>query len=443
LNGNTKTQQKKMATVSGTSSSKSQTKRKHDGERKNIYLGMNDFDKIVKENAAFIDKTMFIKEWMEARVEVSVFLRPRRFGKSTNLSMLKSFFSFGAELKDFSGYFIGKETEFIEKHRGKYPVVSLNMKGIGGDDWGEMLREIWSCLRDTLEDQEENLNKQDVKFIGIDCHDATAQPNETIAAGFLNHLMKHLEKKYKQNVIVLIDDYDAPLNHAFRMGYYAKASSFFEEFYSNGLKVNSALKRACLMGIVEIRGCGNQSGLNNFVTYPCNEQEFSQYFGFTKEEITTFLDNNKEEIQGVMEWYNGYCIGSCQVVNPWSFMSFMKSRILKSYWTRTASIDSICATINPVLSVKLIKIMAQLYEANGHENGYEIAELSTNFNYGCSFDLKVTLCILVHAGYPAYNKKKVFMPNQEIKNEWANCSIGVTDSGIVGAPCQQDIMNDL
>jgi Predicted AAA-ATPase len=153
-----------MATVSATSSSKSQMNRKYDGKRNQMYLGMNDFDKIikdnvafidktkfikdfgmndfdkiVKENAAFIDKTMFIKEWMETQVEVSVFLRPRRFGKSTNLSMLKSFYSFGAELKDFSGYFIGEETEFIEKHRGKYPVVSLNMKGIGGDDWGEML----------------------------------------------------------------------------------------------------------------------------------------------------------------------------------------------------------------------------------------------------------------------------------------------------------------
>jgi hypothetical protein len=95
------------------------------------------------------------------------------------------------------------------------------------------------------------------------------------------------------------------------------------------------------------------------------------------------------------------------------------------------------------VSVNLIKILAQLYEGNGHENGYEIGELSTNFNYGCSFDLQSTLCFLVHAGYLAYNKKKVFMPNQEIKNEWANCSFGVTDSGIVGAPCQQDIMNAL
>ena len=117
-----------MATIEATSSG--EKKRKYDGESKNVFLGMNNFDDIIEENAAFVDKTMFIKEWMEKSGKVSVFLRPRQFGKSTNLYMLRSFFSFGANSKDFSGYFIGKETDFVEKHRGKYPVVSLNMKGI-------------------------------------------------------------------------------------------------------------------------------------------------------------------------------------------------------------------------------------------------------------------------------------------------------------------------
>jgi Predicted AAA-ATPase len=269
-----------MSTVEAASSG--EKKRKYDGEQKRVCLGTNDFDDIIKENAAFVDKTMFIKEWMEKSDKVSAFLRPRRFGKSTNISMLKTFFSLGAESKDFSGFFIGAETEFIEEHCGKYPVVSLNMKGINGHDWGEMLTRIWSCLRDTLEDQEEKLNEQDIQFIGIDCYDATLQPNETIAARFLKRLMTRLKKKYKQNVIVLIDDYDAPLNHALQMGFYERASSFFKEFYSNGLKDNPSLKRACLMGIVEIRGGGIHSGLNNLVTYPCNKEEFSQYFGFTK-----------------------------------------------------------------------------------------------------------------------------------------------------------------
>jgi Predicted AAA-ATPase len=122
-----------------------------------------------------------------------VFLRPGRFGKRTNLSMLHSFFSFGAELKDFNRFLIGKEIEFMKEHCGKYPVAMMNMKDIDGDNWEQMLSRIWSSLRATIIDQEENLNKLDVKFIGVDCYDASGQPSESIAAAFLKHLTSHLQ----------------------------------------------------------------------------------------------------------------------------------------------------------------------------------------------------------------------------------------------------------
>ena len=142
-----------MATAS--SSAREKKRKRSDA----ICLGTSDFDEIIEENAAFIDKTMFIKDWMENPAGVSVCLRPRRFGKSTNLSMLKSFFSFGAESKDFSRFFIGKETEFIKKHCGKYPVVYLNMKGIGGDNWEKMLSKIWLCLREAISSQRRSLDE--------------------------------------------------------------------------------------------------------------------------------------------------------------------------------------------------------------------------------------------------------------------------------------------
>ena len=138
------TKKRSMATAS--SSAREKKRKRSDA----ICLGTDDFDKIIEKNAAFIDKTMFIKDWMDKQDEANVFLRPRRFGKSTNLSMLKSFFSFGAESKDFSRFFIGKETEFIKKHCGKYPVVYLNMKEIGGDSWEMMLNDIWACLSGTI-----------------------------------------------------------------------------------------------------------------------------------------------------------------------------------------------------------------------------------------------------------------------------------------------------
>jgi Predicted AAA-ATPase len=130
-------------------------------------------------------------------------------------------------------------------------------------------------------------------------------------------------------VILLVDEYDAPLTHAFQKGFFDRASEFFGNFYSNGLKSNVALKRACLMGIVEIGGTGIISIVNSMVLYSSKSEQYSQYFGFTKEEITAFL---KEKFQEVMEWYNQYYIGSSQVINPWSFMSYVRKVIVKSYW---------------------------------------------------------------------------------------------------------------
>jgi hypothetical protein len=270
-----------------------------------IFVGTDDFDKIMERKAKIIDKTMFIKEWMQTGVEVSVFLRPRRFGKSTNLSMLKSFFSFGAELKDFSSYIIGKETEFIEKHRGKYPVVLMTMKGVVGENWEEMLKRLWAVLRFVICDQDHCLDDKDIKIIGVDCYDAYQNPDESIAELFLMSLTRRLEKKCNAKVILLIDEYDAPLNHAFRKGYFSKASDFFGSFYSNGLKSNSSLMSACLMGIVELRGIGMLSGLNNYVLYSSKTVKFSQYFGFTRDEVSKFLGEDEKKLK--MFW-NGIMV---------------------------------------------------------------------------------------------------------------------------------------
>jgi Predicted AAA-ATPase/PD-(D/E)XK nuclease superfamily len=421
------------------SSSRRVKKVNNHGKRKDIFLGTDNFKDILNQNAAFVDKTMFIKEWMEKKDKVSVFLRPRRFGKSLNLSILRSFFSFGAESQDFSEFLIGQETEFMKEHCGKYPVVMMNMKDIGGNSWENMFDELCAMLRFVMSNQDASLNNDDADIIGINFRDTKAKPDEAIAKRFLLNLTDRLYKKCNKGVIVLIDEYDAPLNHAFRKGFYDSASDFFGSFYSSCLKSNDALERACLMGIVEIRGTGMLSGLNNVVTYPCNDVEFSQYFGFSKEEITTFLKDDTQQIQNVMEWYNGYYIGSSQVINPWSFMSYMRKGILKSYWVQTANVDSIRTIINPVLSIELIKILVELYEGKD----YEIGELSTRVNYGSPFDIKSILCFLVHSGYLTYNKKKVSMPNHEIKSEWIDCSFGVTDSGIIDSPFQQNIMNAL
>jgi Predicted AAA-ATPase/PD-(D/E)XK nuclease superfamily len=438
-NNNKKQKNTRRSPLKLESSRRSVKKAKHHGERKDIFLGTDSFNDILKKNAAFVDKTMLIKEWMEKKDKVSIFLRPRRFGKSLNLSMLRSFLSIGAKSKDFSEFRIGKETEFMKKHCGKYPVVMMNMKGIDGDTWKEMLRDLLAMLKDIMISQASHLNEEDKQYIGIKYFEAESLPSESNAKRFLLRLTSCLKQKFNKEVIVLVDEYDAPLNHAFRMGYYEKASTFFGSFYSNGLKTNDALERACLMGIVEIRGNKILSGLNNMVLYSSESEQYSQYFGFTKEEITTFLEDDTEQVQKIMGWYNGYYMGSNKVINPWSCLNYLHSKKLKSYWVQTANIDSIRTIINPVLSMKLIKILVQLYE--GKE--YGIGALSTQVDYKSSFDIKLILCFLVHTGYLTYNDRKVFMPNHEIKSEWIDCSFGVTDSGIIDSPFQENIMNTL
>ena len=196
---------------SAASSSTSDRKRKRSQK---LILGGSDFDEIIEENAPFIDKTMFIKDWMEAPVVVIAVMRPSRFGKSTNLSMLKSFFSLKAQPRNFERFLIGKETEFIEEHCGQYPVVYMDMKEIGGDNWEQMLSHIWLRLGEAIEDQSCNLTKQDLELIGVDYRNTEAIPKENYASLCLKRLTTCLQKKFNQRVIVLIDEYDAPLNHA-------------------------------------------------------------------------------------------------------------------------------------------------------------------------------------------------------------------------------------
>jgi Predicted AAA-ATPase/PD-(D/E)XK nuclease superfamily len=225
----------------------------------------------------------------------------------------------------------------------------------------------------------------------------------------------------------------------FKRDFYEKASSFFAEFYSNVLNDNCNLKRACLMGIVELQGGGILSELNNLVSYPCDEDEFSQYFGFTAEEITAFLKEDREEIQGVMEWFNGYFIGSCQVINPFSFMSYIDKRMLKSYWTRTANLDSILSTIYPETNLDLVTVLKEVYDTND----YEIGELLTVKDSFVEGSVGLILSFLVHTGYLTYKEGKVMIPNKELQLEWRNYILGLTSKNVMMTKTQLSFLNAL
>ncbi|KAI3638177.1 hypothetical protein MIR68_003788 [Amoeboaphelidium protococcarum] len=219
-----------------------------------LLLGTSNFDEIMEKDALFIDKSLFIKEFMNDGSEVIAILRPRRFGKSTNLSMLKSFLSLNAQPRHFDRYLIGKEIDIVEKHCGKYPVVVLDLKDCKGDSWEKMYSSVWRFIREMVQRHKRELEDSilSMKEYGFDYSDPKPSNNEVVVGSSLQWLTRELNEKYGKCVVVLVDEYDAPLNHAFRQGYYNKASQFFDLLYSSALKGNSALEKACLMGIVEV-----------------------------------------------------------------------------------------------------------------------------------------------------------------------------------------------
>jgi hypothetical protein len=246
-----------------------------------------------------------------------------------------------------------------------------------------------------------------------------APTNTAFVSSTLDWLITSLFEHYKKEVIVLIDEYDSPLNHAFRNGFYDKASKFFGKFYSCALKGNSALKKACLMGIVEVRGAGILSGLNNIQVYSVADRKYSSKFGFTKSEIESIV-GNETDMDDIYDWYNGYIIGDNLVINPWSFMTWLDRKEFKSYWVNSAYLD----TISTILSHHVKTILAPIFAIlSQKKEKYEIAPLKTQVNYSnTDWDTTSILHFLVHTGYLTYNveQNKPFasIPNKEVYIHW-------------------------
>ncbi|KAJ3209673.1 hypothetical protein HK099_008445 [Clydaea vesicula] len=361
-----------------------------------------------------------IKEFMEDSAEVVCILRPRRFGKSTNLNMLKSFLSTGSDPNRFKEYLIFKEKDFIDQHCGKYPVVFLDLKDIKGYNWDEMLHKICRFVRKLVSSFFTVLNSNMFPSDQLVFDSLTSlTPDTDLVETALSFLIEQLSKICEQRVIVLVDEYDTPLNHAFQNGFYDKASSFFGTFYSSALKGNSALEKACLVGIVQVKGAGILSGLNNFRVYDVAKERYSAFFGFTKEEIECFIPD-EETLHQVLNWYNGYWIGSKQMLNPWSFISWVVDRELSSYWVETATVEKNFSTLLQGQKQLFTEIFYIIY--NG--DPLDVSSLNSAVKYSeTEWSIDGILHFLVHAGYLTYHKGlngmgEVFIPNKELHLHW-------------------------
>ena len=307
--------------------------------KKAVPVGIEDFERIIREDYYYVDKTLLIEELLINRAPVTLFTRPRRFGKTLNMSMIKYFFDVKnkEENKKLFENLKISNSEYMSE-QGKYPVIFISLKDLKEDTWEECIESIkdimhkifneYSFLREKLNVVEKRQFDKIWEITG----------NERNFKTSLLDLSNYLNKYYGEKAIILIDEYDAPIINAFDKGYYNEAVNFFQTFYSSALKTNNSLKYGVLTGITRIIKEGIFSGLNNLYVNTILSRDYSEYFGLLESEVVEMLDyfDMKYKIEEVREWYNGYIFGEREVYNPWSIVNYVREKEIKAYWANVS-----------------------------------------------------------------------------------------------------------
>ncbi len=322
-------------------------------------IGVDDFEKIRTENYYYVDKTGFIKDLLLNRGEVNLFTRPRRFGKSLNMSMLRCFFETGADEKLFEGLAISRETKLCDTYMGRFPVISISLKTAHGSSYEfaknelctiiakEAMRFYFLSASDKLTKSEKDLYRQLIKV--DDSLKSTFAMSESTITSSLNTLSQLLERYYGQKVIILIDEYDVPLAKANSHGYYDKMIDLIRNMLDAALKTNRSLYFAVMTGCLRVSKESIFTGLNNPKIYSLLDARCEERFGFTDAEVRQILDYYElsEYYDITKEWYDGYRISNAYVYNPWDVINWCDQLLTstdkrpKSYWKNSSSNEEV------------------------------------------------------------------------------------------------------
>ena len=312
-------------------------------DKKPLPVGIDDFRKIIEEDYYYLDKTKMIEDILLDKAEVTLFTRPRRFGKTLNMSMLNYFFNLKNRKENrnlFEKLYISK-SKYMDK-QGEYPVIYLSFKDIKSLNWEDCYMEtkiLISNIYNEFNFLREKLNERDLKeFDSIWMKEKEADWRNS-----LKNLSGYLYEYYGKKVVILIDEYDTPIVSGYYYGYKREVLDFYRSLYSTVLKSNVYLQFSVMTGILRIAKEGIFSGLNNLQVCNIFEEKFSESFGLTEDEVMEGLKyyNLEYEINDVKEWYDGYQFGNTEVYNPWSIINFLKHRKLKPYWQGTAGNEMI------------------------------------------------------------------------------------------------------
>ena len=334
---------------------------------KKLPIGLSDFKELIEENYYYFDKTNFIDEVIKDGSKVKLFARPRRFGKTLNMSMLKYFFDVKEaeeNRKLFKNLYIEKTENFREQ--GQYPVVFLSLKDLKADNWESMVNYLKVLISNLCLENRYLLKNLDSFDKALFENYINKNAKIESLKDTLKFLTRILYEKYNKKVIILIDEYDAPLVSAYHNKYYDNAKDFFKTFYSSVLKDNTYLQMGVMTGIIRVIKAGIFSDLNNLSTYTILSDFYPNCYGLTEEEVKkSLIDYNLEyEMGDVKDWYDGYRFGKSEVYNPWSILNFLHAKELRAYWVDTSGND----LINDVLKIvrkDIIRDLKKLFDGEG------------------------------------------------------------------------------
>ena len=319
--------------------------------RKKLPIGIENFGEFSTEGFYYVDKTPFIKELLQSWGKVNLFTRPRRFGKSLNMSMLKNFFEIGNIPELFAGLKIMEEKELCEKYMGKFPVISISLKSVDGLKYEAAvaaLRRVIgneACRFDFLAESERLGQNDKGLYSGLaDVKDGKFLMTDDLLTDSLQTLSQLLEKHYGQKVILLLDEYDVPLDKAFQGGYYDEMVSLIRNLLGNALKTNDSLYFAVLTGCLRISKESIFTGLNNLKVHTISDVRYDEYFGFTNADVDQLLEfyGLSSYKNMIRDWYDGYRFGDTDVYCPWDVINYCDELLAapntppKNYWANTS-----------------------------------------------------------------------------------------------------------
>ena len=383
-------------------------------DKKPLPIGIDDFKTIIEEDYYYVDKTKMIESLLDDSAGVTLFTRPRRFGKTLNMSMLNYFFNLKNKEENrklFENLYISK-SKYMDQ-QGEYPVIYLSFKDIKALNWEKcyyLTRRLITYLYNEFEFLREKLNKKDLSDFDKVWLDEEGADWENS----LKNLLRYLYEYHNKKVVVLIDEYDTPIVSGYNNGYKKEVLDLYRSLYSTVLKSNAHLQFSVMTGILRIAKEGIFSGLNNLKVNSIFSEKYSEYYGMTEEEVLEGLKyyNLEYEINDVKDWYDGYQFGNIEVYNPWSIINFLDNGKLKPYWQGTAGNE----TINELLDRGNKEIFDDLEKLFRKEIVYKKIRDFTEFTDDINeiWELFLYSGYLTTSGEQKDKEHPIRIPNREI-----------------------------